>query len=86
MEELEPSIGHLKRIQLKKYIPTLQSISIDYGVMERSDEVVVIPGDFGWNDVGCWDSLGSVFPPDENGNITKGDFVDIETTKFHNLF
>lgn len=47
--------------------------------MERSEEVVVIPGDFGWNDIGSWDSLGSVFPPDDNGNIAKGDFVNIET-------
>lgn len=80
IEELEPSIGTPREKDMIEAIyPILQNISIDYGVMERSDEVAVIPGDFGWNDVGCWDSLGSVFPPDENGNITKGDFVDIET-------
>jgi mannose-1-phosphate guanylyltransferase len=80
MEELEVSIGTSKeKDTVEDIYPILQSISIDYGVMERSDEVVVIPGDFGWNDVGCWDSLGSVFPPDEKGNITMGDFVDIET-------
>ncbi|HHY41749.1 MAG TPA: mannose-1-phosphate guanylyltransferase [Thermoanaerobacterales bacterium] len=80
IEKLEPFIDTPQEKQaVEEVYPTLQSISIDYGIMERSDEVVVIPGDFGWNDVGCWDSLGSVFPPDENGNITKGDFVDIET-------
>lgn len=80
IEELERSIEtYEEKDAVGRIYPILQSISIDYGVMERSDEVVVIPGDFGWNDVGCWDSLGSVFPPDENGNITKGDFVDIET-------
>jgi mannose-1-phosphate guanylyltransferase len=47
--------------------------------MERAVDVAVIPGDFGWSDVGSWDSLGSVIPPDENGNITRGDYVDIET-------
>jgi len=80
IEMLEPSLDTPEEKEAVEAIyPLLPSISIDYGVMERSDEVVVIPGDFGWNDVGSWDSLGSVFPPDENGNITKGDFVDIET-------
>ena len=80
MGELEPFIGTSKEKNVVETVyPTLQSISIDYGVMERSEEVVVIPGDFGWIDVGCWDSLGSVFPPDENGNITKGDYIDIQT-------
>jgi len=80
IEKIEPFLGTPEEGKAVEDIyPILPSISIDYGVMERSDEVVVIPGDFGWNDVGCWDSLGSVFPPDENGNITKGDFVDIET-------
>ncbi|HHW01459.1 MAG TPA: mannose-1-phosphate guanylyltransferase [Thermoanaerobacterales bacterium] len=80
ISEIEPYIGTAKeRDAVEEIYPALQDISIDYGIMERAEEVVVIPGDFGWNDVGSWDSLGSVFPPDENGNITKGDFVDIET-------
>jgi mannose-1-phosphate guanylyltransferase len=77
---LEPYIGAPEeRAMLEEVYPTLPDISIDYGVMERAEDVVVIPGDFCWNDVGCWDSLGSVFPPDEKGNIAKGDFIDIET-------
>ena len=36
---------------LELIYPKLQSISIDYGIMERSDNVLVIPGDFSWNDV-----------------------------------
>jgi len=78
--QIEPYIGTSRQQEeVDKIYPALQDISIDYGIMERAENVVVIPGDFGWNDVGCWDSLGSVFPPDENGNITKGDFVEIET-------
>lgn len=57
----------------------MQSISIDYGILERSDEVLVIPGDFGWNDVGSWDALGAIFPPDENGNIVKANHLGIQT-------
>lgn len=56
---------------IEKLYPKLPSISIDYGIMERSDDVVTIPGDFGWNDVGSWDSLGAIFDTDDNGNIVK---------------
>lgn len=59
--------------------PQLQNISIDYGILERSDEVVIIPGDFGWNDIGSWDALGSIFPPDELGNIVKANHMGIDT-------
>lgn len=52
---------------------SLHKISIDYGILERSDDVVVIPGDFGWSDVGSWDSLGALFPPDKNKNIVRSD-------------
>lgn len=44
--------------------------TIDYGIMEKSDKVVVIPAStLGWNDVGSWDSLFDVLAPDESGNI-----------------
>ena len=64
---------------ISKIYPSLQAISVDYGILERSDDVLVIPGDFGWNDVGSWDALGSIFPSDENGNIVKANFIGIET-------
>lgn len=62
-----------------KIYPGLQNISIDYGILERSDEVLVIPGDFGWNDVGSWDALGAIFPSDENGNIVKANHLGINS-------
>ena len=49
--------------------PKLESISIDYGIMEKSQNVKVIPAEFGWSDVGSWDSLGVLYDEDENGNI-----------------
>lgn len=59
--------------------PTLQNISIDYGILERSDEVVVLSGQFGWNDIGSWDALGAIFPPDDSGNIIKANHIGIDT-------
>lgn len=64
---------------LEKVYPTIPSISIDYGVLERSSDVMVIPAEFGWNDIGSWDSLGAIYPPDANGNIVKADHLGIET-------
>jgi mannose-1-phosphate guanylyltransferase len=51
--------------------PELQSQTIDYGVMEHADRVVVLPaGGLGWSDVGAWNSLFEVLLPDRNGNVS----------------
>lgn len=52
--------------------PTLEKISVDYGIMEKADGVLTIPAEFGWNDVGVWQSLDDVFKHDENGNVRVG--------------
>jgi mannose-1-phosphate guanylyltransferase len=52
--------------------PTLPKISVDYAVMEGAAAaglVATVPGDFGWNDVGDFDTLGEVLPGDEHGNV-----------------
>lgn len=59
--------------------PMIQKISIDYGIMEKSDDVLVVSGEFGWNDVGSWDMLGVLHEADENGNISVGDVLQIDT-------
>lgn len=48
-------------------------ISIDYAVMERSDRVVVVPTDPGWNDVGAWSALWDLADKDDGGNAVVGD-------------
>ncbi len=51
----------------------LKSETIDYGIMEHANQVVVIPAaGLGWSDVGSWDSLFDVLSGDENGNIVMG--------------
>lgn len=80
MQELIPVLDTEAEAEtVAKIYPHLQSTSIDYGILERSDEVLVVPGDFGWNDVGSWDALGSIFPPDDDGNIVKANHVGIKT-------
>jgi mannose-1-phosphate guanylyltransferase len=52
--------------------PTLQAISIDYGVMEKTQDLVVIPVDIDWNDVGNWEQYASLFDADELGMRSVG--------------
>ena len=59
--------------------PTIPSISIDYGIMEKSDRVKVISAEMGWNDVGSWDNLGVLYEEDEAGNVFAGDHLAIDT-------
>ncbi len=57
---------------LEEVYPTLPSISIDYGVMERTDRAMMIEADFGWSDVGSWDALYDLSPKDSYRNVTEG--------------
>ncbi len=47
--------------------PTLQAISIDYGILEKTKNLVVIPAELEWNDVGNWEQYGALFPSDTQG-------------------
>ncbi len=51
-----------------KEFPSLPSISIDHGVMEKETRIAVAPGDFGWNDVGSWESAWELATKDAYGN------------------
>lgn len=81
-EALQP-LNHLSEAEadsfLEEVYPTLERISFDYGIMEKESHIVVIPGDFGWSDVGTWDTLDDIIPSDENGNIVKGDHIGLNT-------
>ena len=55
-----------------KIIP---SISIDYGVMEKTQNAFVVAGDFGWSDVGSFDTLSDMVGKDENGNVVRGNAI-----------
>ncbi len=56
-----------EQVVLNELWPTLQSISIDYGVLEKTKNLAVIPVDLGWNDVGNWQQYGALFTANEGG-------------------
>jgi mannose-1-phosphate guanylyltransferase/mannose-6-phosphate isomerase len=59
---------------------TCRSDSVDYAVMERTRDAVMVPLDAGWNDVGSWDALHGVLPADEHGNVARGDVLIEDST------
>jgi mannose-1-phosphate guanylyltransferase len=59
--------------------PAVPATSIDYGIMEKTEGIRVVPGDFGWNDVGSWAALGAIRPADAGGNVVDGEVVVADT-------
>ncbi len=62
-----------------------RSESIDYAVMEKTDQAVVVPLQAGWNDIGSWESMWQVQSRDENGNVLHGDVIsqDVRDSYIH---
>ena len=64
---------------LAEHFPRLPKISVDYGVMEKADNVWAVPGDFGWDDLGTWTALERVAGKDADGNLVQGQAVLVDT-------
>lgn len=56
-------------------------ISIDYAVMEKSKRVAVVPGDFGWSDIGSWGAVSQLVEPDEHNNRTVGEAILVDSRR-----
>jgi mannose-1-phosphate guanylyltransferase len=65
---------------LAAVFPGLPSISIDHGVMEHERRLAVVPGDFGWNDVGSWQSTWELATKDAAGNAMPSGAVTVEAS------
>jgi mannose-1-phosphate guanylyltransferase len=63
---------------LTRVFPECPSISIDYGVMEKSHRIAVVPADFGWSDVGSFAALSEVREQDLLGNVIEGDGLVVD--------
>lgn len=62
---------------LQDVFPTLESISIDYGIMEKAGSIYTIPGDFGWDDVGSWLAVERIKSTDDDNNVVNGNVITI---------
>ncbi len=78
IRQIEPYLNSPEESEaVSRAYQNIQSISVDYGIMERADNVLVIPADLDWNDVGSWGSLDSVWGRDENGHVTRGEVISV---------
>lgn len=68
-----------KRVLEEKY-NEIDSVSVDYGIMEKADNIYVIPGEFGWDDVGSWSAVERYIKKDESDNLYLGDVKNIEAS------
>jgi mannose-1-phosphate guanylyltransferase len=59
-------------VLLENVYKMIRGVSIDYGVMEKAKSVFVIPGNFGWSDVGSWDEVTRLSGKDDGGNSVNG--------------
>jgi len=64
---------------IPKVWPGIKAISIDYGIMEHSKRIALIPSNFYWTDLGSWEALSEIFPKDKKGNISDGDTLNLDS-------
>ncbi len=89
LEEVKKYIPDLSRqlhvvhgvSDIEKIWPGIKSISVDYGIMEHSKRVALIPATFYWTDLGSWDALNALLPKDKRGNVISQDCLDIDSSR-----
>lgn len=80
LERIRPALGTEAEARvLESEFGLLPPISIDFGVMEKADNVLVLPGDFGWDDLGTWAAMPRIGQADEQGNVISGQAVLIDS-------
>jgi mannose-1-phosphate guanylyltransferase len=65
---------------VEQFFAAVKPISVDVGVLERTNRVLVLPGDFGWDDVGTWGALRRVRAADAAGNASSGDVHAVDAS------
>jgi mannose-1-phosphate guanylyltransferase len=80
LTKIEKTIGTSQyNATLEMVYGLIRGISIDYGVMEKADDVFIIPGNFGWSDIGSWDEVYKMSGKDEHGNSITGTVIQKDT-------
>ncbi|HHY38779.1 MAG TPA: mannose-1-phosphate guanylyltransferase, partial [Clostridia bacterium] len=80
LSEIEGLLQRGYDAEVREKFLALERRSIDYALLERANNILVVPGDFGWDDVGTWAALERIYDRDENGNVIKGEAIAIEAS------
>ncbi|MCK5426701.1 MAG: mannose-1-phosphate guanylyltransferase/mannose-6-phosphate isomerase [Thermodesulfovibrionia bacterium] len=77
--KIDKAIGTEKAREVTKAVFSgIKSESIDYGILEKTNRVAIVPVHMGWSDVGSWNALDHVLPVDRDKNIKKGNLISIQ--------
>jgi mannose-1-phosphate guanylyltransferase len=80
MREISDALGNAEEpFAIRQAYERVEAISIDHGIMEKADNVLCLPIDVDWNDVGSWASLDVVWDRDSGGNAIQGEAVALES-------
>ncbi|MFN2425103.1 MAG: mannose-1-phosphate guanylyltransferase [Candidatus Binatia bacterium] len=71
--------GSITAASLDRAWPRLPAISIDYGVLERSRRVAMLPASFSWKDIGSWDAVAELWPTDSEGNASRDPLLAVDS-------
>lgn len=66
---------------VNREFPTCENISVDYAILEKAEEIFVLPADFGWSDLGTWGSLYEQMQQDINHNVCIGQNISLYDTR-----
>lgn len=80
LRRIQASIGTPEEEEvLHKEFAQFQSQSIDYGIMEKAENIYTVPGTFGWDDVGSWLAVERIRKSNEMGNVVSGNIITVGT-------
>jgi len=81
LQALRPLLGRSEaRAEIARIFSELERISIDFGILEKTSGLRLVPAEFAWDDIGNWASLARALPSDALGNVAQGQHVSVEST------
>ncbi len=82
LETMRAAFGTSQQSEvIKTEFAKMPDQSVDYGIMEKVKDIYVIPCIFGWDDVGSWTALERINELDENGNVIRGNILNLDTKR-----
>ena len=81
LDLLRPLLGREEaRSEVSRIFSGMERISIDFGFLEKTSGLRLVPGEFAWDDIGNWASLARALPVDAHGNVVRGHHISLDST------